>query len=409
MVRKSKGSAAKQYKRSLVTAKKYYGILVVGRRGWGKTTFLEWLAEQYKVQEDFLVVDPWSARDHENLYWCVPGPGGGRHKMILVHPDYVKVKVPKDMKPWVKPMNESMGWSKILETGIKEKSVVCLNNTDYREDDAYLACAKLVRELPIINRNVLHKDLFFCLREAGALVFSHLKVSKSASETRAAILQLIRESRHNRITWVMDTQRYGDVYKGMRDNTDVIIFKKTSRRALPRELQGVWDYINLMFKKTRSKNWPSLNFLRIEQFYADWADGRFNLGSSGLPSFHHKTEKDLFSQITGITFEAEDFDALDGKYGRDEDLGKIPKRYRYYIASITGQLLRKGEDPFHIAAMMSQENVDFLRYLKLHERDFFIGADGRPIKLPASQKIPKEILAQYGSVPLVKAKKPQRM
>jgi len=407
MVRKSK--SIKQFTRSLVTNSKYYGILVVGRRGWGKTSFLEWLAEQYMVQKNFLVVDPWSARDHENLYWCVPGSMGTRYPIILVHPDYVTVKVPVKMRKWVKPMSESLGWTKILATGLKEKRIVCLDNTDYREDDAYKACAKLVRELPVINRNKLHTDIFFCLREAGALVFSHLKISKSASETRASILQLIRESRHNRITWIMDTQRYGDIYKGMRDNTDVTIFKKTSRRALPRELQGVWDYINLMFKKTRSRRWPSLNYLKIDQFYADWADGRFHLESSGMPGFHHKTEKDLFSQITGVTFESEDLDALDGKYGRDEEMGKVPKKYRYYLAHLAGCFLREGKDAMELAAAMGHDNTDFLNYLRLHERDFFIGKDGKALKLPTPQTIPKQILAEYRTVPLLKERKPQRM
>jgi len=401
--KKSKGGGkGRSIGLDLVTDKHYLGILVIGRRGYGKTTFLEWLAEQY-YEQGALIVDPWSARDQENLYWVIAGPTGKKYPIILVHPEYVEVKVPAHMRQLVKPMCDTEGWERILRTAKKEKRIVCLDNTSYRPNDAFQQCAKLVKQLPNINRTKLHTHIFLCLREAGSLVFSHLKTDKAASATRSAILQMIRESRHNQITWVMDTQRYGDVYKGMRDNTDVTIVKNTPFLGLPEDMKFLWKYVKTIYKKNQRANkvvrWPGISFLKKHEHYRVWASGQVELGESGMPGFRHKGEKDNFPMDSGIEFITEDLDALDEKYGKDDEIGKRGQNHRQALSRIVGLAMRQGLDPVTLCAAAGKKNTDFLRYLKAHSPESFIDDEGNSMKLPKSRRIPAEIQARHAIVP----------
>jgi hypothetical protein len=300
----------------------------------------------------------------------------------------VDVKVPEHLRHFIRVAKVSEGWPSILAMAKKERRIVVLDNTNFQLKDSYQELTKLILQLPVINRTTLHTHIFLALREAGSLVFSHLKLNTEAGKSRVAVLQMVRESRHNRITWCMDTQRFGDVYKGMRDNLDVTIIKNTPVLSTPTDLMPIVRYIRGKGELEGWKKWPAIHFLSKNRYYEAWASGQVYLSQKKMASFHHKNEEDNFVSLSGVQFIIEDLAALDAMYGSDEQLGKKEVMYRARIAMVAGALLRAGAKPEEICALNKVKRTDYLAYLRGHHPKAFVGKDGKSLNIWAPGNVP---------------------
>jgi len=292
----------------LINPEVYLGILIIGGRGKGKTVLLERINEEY-YEHDFLVCDWWSPRNYENLFY--PIPNDKRRKpipIVLIHPEYVDIHIPVDYKDLITPMCDKVGLKEILKLCIDEKRICCFDNTSYDFDDSYRVLGQMLKELPDINKKHLHADIILSLREVSSLLFSHLKIAKYSEQTRKMLLQTIREARHNNIALNLDTQRFMDVYAGVRDNIDVTLIKNSNPRAFPEQLHWFWNKIdykhgsdmNNTHKLKLYNSFPKINKMGVNQYYELWNDYNkpHKVKTVSLPKrFYHKREKDNFVKI----------------------------------------------------------------------------------------------------------------
>jgi len=296
---------------SLIDFTKYLGILIIGNRGKGKTALLERINEEYYEGNTSLICDWWSPRNFENLFYVIPNDK--RRKpipIVLIHPEYVDVNIPSAYKDLITPMCDKVGLREILKLCVDERRVCCFDNTSYDFDHSYEVLGHMLKELPDINKKYLHADIVLSLREVSSLLFSHLKIAKFSEQTRKMLLQTIKEARHNNITLVLDTQRFMDVYAGVRDNIDVTLIKNSNPRAFPEALHWFWNRIDIKHKGQLSishklklyNSFPQIHRMGVNQYYELWNNQSKpdRVKTATLPKrFMHKSEKDNFVKIIG--------------------------------------------------------------------------------------------------------------
>jgi len=352
----------------LINPEAYLGILIIGNRGKGKTALLERINEEY-YNHDFLICDWWSPRNYENLFYAIPNDKRRKSiPIVLIHPEYVDVHIPIDYKDLITPMCDKVGLKEILKFCIDEKRICCFDNTSYDFDHSYEMLGKLLKELPDINKKYLHADIVLSLREVSSLLFSHLKIAKHSEKTRKMLLQTIKEARHNNITLLLDTQRFMDVYAGVRDNIDVTLIKNSNPRAFPEALHWFWNkidikhggQINMNHKQRLYNSFPKINRMGVNQYYELWNDydKPHKVKTATLPKrFHHKTEKENFVKF---------LDCNVYTYHKHEDLSNREKLWKKRSILFMQELKDRGvihKDIASIGSLHTKQVGEFLREL----------------------------------------------
>jgi len=291
----------------LYDSNKYMGYFIIGLRGSGKSALVEKYAEKFYC-DGRIVVDLWGASGRENLFWGVKGKT--QYPCLIVHSPFVDVEIPKGQGKWYAAVSGDESVESIIKRAVLEKRVVCFDQNSYQgfEEECYKKVAEFLSELPRVNMDVVDGRMVVLVREASNLLFAHLKVNDYCKFTRAPFLSLIRESRHNRISFIIDSQRYKDVYSGVRENTDVLLIKRTPVTTLPDDMSWLPKKIKYLRRKApfrfRYSLFPKLGELKPEEYYAVFPSTNIVKLNFDLPGFYHKREEDNFSRKTGILFKS---------------------------------------------------------------------------------------------------------
>jgi len=287
---------------------KYDGVIVTGDKDSGKSVFLEWAGEQF-YKKGRLTLDLFDAGDFESAFWSTAYP------IILVYPPHNKVDASKSSYDIV-ALCDTIGIEPILERAIKENRVVTFACSLYESNDLLRVLAEWIRNFPNLMIHRFKKtEAIVLVREAANVVFSKYKVTKSQSETQAALLEFLRIARHRRTSYIFDTQRYFDLYVGHRFHFTKRIVKRTLN--VPPELKDFDESISQRYPITKAlgKRLPNIAYLNKNEFYLIHGDKpilhRF---SNPLPSFKHKEPFDDFVELANIkiieTGEFRDIDEL---------------------------------------------------------------------------------------------------
>ncbi|MEE9282700.1 MAG: hypothetical protein V3U49_01340 [Nitrososphaerales archaeon] len=285
----------------------YSRIFVSGSIGSGKSAWLEWAAEKY-LKQGWLICDLFDAQNCEGAFWSIPGEFGKRYPIVLLHPDYVEIESPTD---YVKPFCDRDGIETALRLAKDEGRVLTAATQCYRAGDYYKSVAKWLKGIADYNALELRSDVVLLCREMSNLTFSLLRTNMEQTHTRRAFLDIIRRSRHSRLTLLMDSQRLGDVFQSIRGLCDRLIIKKQHVFNLSEELQWVHQAIEqkryllsqVAGSKKAARHFPSIGMLYTHEFYAVWPEDRlWKLSTNQLASFRHKREKDDFWSKSGCSF-----------------------------------------------------------------------------------------------------------
>jgi hypothetical protein len=286
---------SREHRMSVIALNKYHGVAACGQRGFGKSGFVEWAAEQF-AKKGRLMLDLFDAGDFENCFWTIPKDT--QYKILLVHPHYVTLKRGRQ-KFDILPMCDKDGFQNICETAIDEERVVSFGCGFYEEDHLYTVLAEWINQFPKLTRDILKMDSCVLIREASHMIFSHLRTSENQTFTRKAVLRLIRIARHYRTSFVMDAQRIMDIYAGIRENLDRTIIKRIPIQSLPKLLYWVAKEID---ESWSLRGYPHIFDLEPHQYWCV-TEGSLSFGTNPLPSFHHKKPKDDFFDMTGVRVE----------------------------------------------------------------------------------------------------------
>jgi hypothetical protein len=261
-------------------------IQLIGDVGSGKGALLtsigEWFKDNNVLVYDFLASDV----DHENLCWAIPGSGGERHKILLVHSSYYNVEVPEDMRGWIRCETDKLGLLELSRIAASEDRVFVFDVASYRTQDylniltEWLSGDGLVRTHLQIHREFKKKGLIL-LRELHKVLPSQ-GVSQAASEGNALkenIKKTVKERRHSKLFMMFDTQRDIDIDKGVRGLVTLRIVRKSQDRILLDDVKMFNDVIMKFRERAHfvpmiSALVPRLDELSIKQMYAYKTYGR---------------------------------------------------------------------------------------------------------------------------------------
>ncbi len=155
------------------------------------------------------------------------------------------------------------------------------------------------------------------IREMGELAPAKLKGDRTGEslKTKKALLQLIRKVRHYRIWVVSDWQKASDVEDSIRQQADIWILKKYTRRLGGDEWKWVFEHIrfkrqnvfdkrgfNITARKLADSNYPNLDEITEKYMYVVFGNDRIHLRKVRELKHHHKEPADHFEKITGIEF-----------------------------------------------------------------------------------------------------------
>ena len=255
-------------------------FLCLGKRGSGKSAFLETVASHY-LDEGGKVFDLFGARDGEGLAWLRSPHVKEGKKAVLLHGDLVKVRSEHETLPASKFTLSHLEWGDLFI------SASPLYETPDAEFDA------VNRLLDVLwSRRRWTAPVFVIVREAANLIYSRLKLRGNQQAAKAEMLYLMRESRHAGLGLGVDTLRFTAIDVDIRSLADWLVLKNLGLFSLPDDLEWVYKYINP----------PAFRGLRPRHFVILSSGGGLGLGVFGLPPWH-KTEREDILWETGVEVE----------------------------------------------------------------------------------------------------------
>ena len=319
-------------------------FFIIGNKRWGKTTFMEWLAEKFK-KKGYLIIDLTDAGDFESAMWgirdCKICHGAVRYdqevcpkckiapkpayQVLLLVPAYVECSIlDPNFKLFIVEEGDKYAFKNAVTMAIKEKRVLSLASGLFETNHLYKCLTEWFYQWLQLNRDTFRVNTCILLREAADTAFSRGKTQETKYQTKlkGALINLIRKAGHYRTVILFDSQRFMGLDIGVRGNIPNIIVKRHSHHNQP-------DVVKLLNSKIENERWewyeekvhpdlinmrrPEVTYLRKHEFYVQFDDGEYELLKNGFPSFHHKGEYDYFASIADMGFKQELFSIEDEK------------------------------------------------------------------------------------------------
>jgi len=311
------------------------------------------------VEIDQSALDIFNEKFISKEKWIEKGGNPEQFRIQKRHEDghiYTEPRIDPDYREWIKVRklhvpNKGFKNREIfveelthaMLTAQKERRIFVINTKFYKTvDHKLVTLEKMIREIPEIvsshfkpltpeevgeMRNI-HRPVPFdqmtpqesnyhrvtiLMREFGSLVAQQLNEERNQVIVKKAIFGIIKIIRQFRMSGIFDAQRYGDVYAGVRDQRDCLIFRRSNIDIFPKDYE--WFRNELKETKEQKINeigfeyanilYPNIEDLKDNQMYVLYPEKtpsgkRYNLFNVGMPDFHHRQEDDDFEQLTGI-------------------------------------------------------------------------------------------------------------
>jgi len=328
------GSEAIKWNRPLVW-------LTLGVRGAGKSSFLEYLAEQH-LEHGNCVLDLFACRAGENLAW-LRSKWVKEKNILLLTDENAIVEVPNGIT--VKP------YSKLSLSDFNEYDIIINSSPLYRNLDAeYEACNHIIDML--WHRLHWTRIIFTICREASSLIYSRLKVVESQQAAKAFLIYWLRESRHVGCSLGLDSVRLTSLDIDVRSLADFIVFKAQGAGGLPRELWYIYRYLQPSFIQNMKPN----------EFVILSRKGHLGLGVFPYPTWHKEEGEDILSKLNiKVTFEEK---PEEGVYrGKYKTIGDAEH------AEIIEMYVEQGYSMAEIAEKIGRSTQTIFSHINRHTRD----------------------------------------
>lgn len=249
-------------------------FFVLGRRGAGKSSFLEFCACRY-LEEGAKVIDLFGSRDGEGLAW-LRSPYARDRRIVLLHGDLVEVSG----RP------EALPASRFSLADLERGDIFISASPLYESMDAeFDAVNRLVDQL--WRRTAWREPLFLIVREAANLLYSRVKVRKNQTVAKAEMLYMLRESRHVGIALGLDSIKHTSIDADTRILTDYLVLKNVGLYGLPQDLWWVYS----LFDPTALRRLRPQEFVLIDRL------GNIALGVFDFPAWHKKEREDILQEV----------------------------------------------------------------------------------------------------------------
>ena len=249
-------------------------FFTLGKRGGGKSAFLETVASKY-LDNGAKVIDLFGSRDGEGLGW-LRSPYVYDREIALFHGDYVKVNGWNNTIPATKFKLEDLDKADIF---------ISASPFYYNIDDEFNCVNRIVDVL--WRRTSWDKPICIIVREASNLLYSRIKISHSQTIAKGDMIYLLRESRHCGLALALDSLRFTSIDIDIRALTDFLVIKNTGMHGLPDDLWWVYRIFD-----------PSkLRRLNPSEFAVVSHEGYLGVGHFDLPGWHKETSENLLYKL----------------------------------------------------------------------------------------------------------------
>ncbi len=258
-------------------------ILNMGIQGAGKSSLLEVWAVRFNK-----IIDLFGSVDGESLCWCkaefttfFKSHYGREPKILLITGDGKKVACKFD----------TIQIDQLTLKDIEEHDVITTTQMFHATLQAYYACIGEVI-------GILEKRIFWdtpwalCIREAGDWGRARTKVVADDEGAKQDLIRFYRQNRHHGLAVLMDTLRWTNIDKEIRDLSNYICIKKIGIQLLPKDLRFLYRY------------WKPRSLMKLpNKLFGLITDNRsIGVGTFEYPEWHKATKENIL-KLTSIEIE----------------------------------------------------------------------------------------------------------
>lgn len=330
----------------------------LGTRGSGKSSLLEAIAARYPK-----VIDIFGSKDSECLSWCKPE---SPFKDIL----FIKGRNIRIASNW-----PSVCVDKLTMQDFEQHQVITTTYAFYNTTHEYFEGLQKITTLLWDQRTFWSDAWFILIREAANMIYARLQIVKDSDAAKADFLQMLREARHSGLAVGVDTIRWTNIDKEVRDVADYTFIKKTGAIGLPKDLRFIYKYVQP----------NSLMKMEPQNFVLLTIEGNLCMGKCDYPSWHKEEKENIIGNL-GIEI---------------EHLSEVEKDQSYNVGLLEHvKIMEKYKETMSMgktAAQLKRSNATIFAQVKLHNEN--IKESGYCLEChKSSSPLEKETLIKKGRV-----------
>jgi hypothetical protein len=246
--------------------------LVLGKKGGGKSAFLEANAMRHRQ-----IIDLLGSRDDEGLSWLRDKKEP--RKALLVHGDNVDVDC-----SWETCKVGNLTTEKMLSSDL----IITTSSLYSSQKSKYDGVNQLTELFWGRRQYDPTKPIAVVMRELSDFIFSRISQDGlNIKEAKADFIVFQRQLRHFGYSPYMDTIRWTSVDKEIRDLADYLIIKKVGSQGLPGDIRYLYKFVSPL----------SLAALPPDKFVIVTENASIGKGIFGLPPFHKEEGIDLLTEL----------------------------------------------------------------------------------------------------------------
>jgi len=246
---------------------------VLGRRGAGKSAYLENLAYQH-LMNGCKILDLFGSKDGEGLSWLRSNVAED-FDIQLIHGPETELK-----------NHEGIDGTKFRLNDLKKGDIFISSNPLYASSDNEFEAVNNVFET-LWNRTYWNQPIFIVVREAANLLYSRIKVSENQTMAKAELTYMLRESRHSGLALGLDSVKHTSVDVDIRKLTDFLVLKNLGMHGLPRNLHWIYKYLDPQ----------QMSRLKSNEFGVVAKENCIGLGTSDLPRWHKDAGEHILQEV----------------------------------------------------------------------------------------------------------------
>lgn len=248
-------------------------FFVLGRRGSGKSAYLENMAYQH-LQSGAKVLDLFGSKDGEGLAWLRSNVAD-KYDIKLIHGDMVDLQ-----------NHDGIQGTKFGLEDLKKGDIFISASPLYTSmDNEFEAVNRIFDKL--WNRTYWNTPIFIVIREAANLLYSRIKVRKNQTMAKAELTYMLRESRHSGLALGLDSTKHTSIDVDVRKLTDFLVLKNLGMYGLPKDLHWIYSVFD-----------PNeLQKLNPKEFALVTKEGAMGLGTSDLPRWHKREGEHILRKV----------------------------------------------------------------------------------------------------------------
>ena len=251
---------------------------VLGDKGSGKSSLLEALAIRYPK-----VIDAFGSDDSEGLCWCKPEFEKIWKSIHGFSPSILLIKGrSKDVScKWETCNPDELNLQKIKDHDI----ISTVRDFFSTEEEYFTAISKMIETL--YQRKSWSEVWALLVREAGDWIQSRFAVVKDDKDAKRQFIKGLRHGRHKGVAIMLDSLRYKNLDKEVRDEADYTWIKCLGNVKLPEDLSflyGIFQFHGVMRMKP-------------DRFIISTRHAAIGFGKLDYPQWHKEEFEDILSLL----------------------------------------------------------------------------------------------------------------